>query len=172
MPKSLLLLLVMTLSVSAAAQQKREIRVSVQIAADEVVKSQFQSRVTSALRSLGDVVVVNTDYKYRISLVILGLGPEGGRQTGYVASIVVQETEISKDAINRMIDKEVQDGSINSVLKHVCNRGTPAHHSVLTGPNDIEDLSKRIVAEIDAGPFEEFRSIQQSIDDFNKKKNP
>lgn len=55
------LAVLLLLTVPVAGQQKREIRVLVNIVAHEVIKNQFVSKVHSALRSLGDVVVVNSD---------------------------------------------------------------------------------------------------------------
>jgi hypothetical protein len=147
--------------------QKAETRipVSLKVSADDVVESQFISNINNGLRALSNIVVTNNDdARFQISVFIIPLTVGQNRKTGYAASVVVLEREVLKDTVIRLINGGNQNDDIKELLRHVCVNNSLAHHSILSGEDSIEQLSKRIVADVDAGPIEDFRQLLQRIE--------
>lgn len=171
MNKLLILFIFLTsATIQAHAQQSKQIRVSVNVSADTVIKSQFSSKINSALRRLGDVTVVETDPLYEIHIVALTNTTGRAQLAGYTVSIVVIEHGISKDTIHGLIDS--MTGNVKEVLKGICVKGSFVHHSVLTGPDDLEEIAQRTVADIDVGPLENQRKFLQQVEDMKKRPIP
>jgi hypothetical protein len=164
--------ILMLLAVSTLAQQPRQIRVSVQVSSDDVVESRLLSNINGGLRRLGDVVVVDDDAKFHVSVVALKNTLSAGVTVGYVVSIVVTESEMSPGAIQHMIDEGTNSRVNKTLLSYVCTQAVKVvYHSLLIGPDDLQEISKRVVAEVDAGPIETERKNQQELDDKLKKKS-
>ena len=111
-----ILMLMTVFSISAFAQQARQIRVSVDVAADELVKSQLVSNVNSSLRALGDVIIVNNEPKIQIQIVALKSNYVGGRTAGYAISIVVLRTAVSQLGVKKLVESITKDEAIRSIL--------------------------------------------------------
>jgi hypothetical protein len=171
MRKTLTTLLTLLLfSICTSAQQRRQVRVSVKVTADEVIQSQLISNINSGLRNLGDVVIAGEDdVKMHIDIVVLKTSNVGGRVSGYAVSIVVTESQISKQTVKKIVDGATPAGFQRNLLNDICTGVTIIHHSVLSGLDDLTDIAKRIVAEIDADPIENERKFLQKVEDSTKK---
>lgn len=147
---------------SLAQADKHMIRVAVDISADDVVKSDFTSGINSGLRRLGGVVVTSDDETLRVYVVAMQNSLADGQRVGYIASIVVVKRPFSAASRKALIKDQL--------LYELFGDGvTVVHHALLGGPTDIQDLCKRIVANVDAGPIEDERKEWQEIKDYGER---
>lgn len=117
--RMLLATLLLFIPTTLAIGQKVDMRipVSLEVSVDDVVKSEFISNINNGLRALNNVVVTNTeDARFRISVVIIPLTVGQNRKTGYAASVVVLEREVSKETVNRAINAGNQNDDAKELL--------------------------------------------------------
>src|SRR6202008_112493 len=134
---------------SFAQADKHMIRMAVDVSADDVVKSDFISAINAGLRNLGDIVVTSDDETLHVYVVAMKGSLAGGQHLGYVASIVVVRRPFSVAGRKAIIKGITKDEVSTKMLYDLFGDGvTLVHHAVLSGPTDIQDLCKRIVADV------------------------
>ena len=72
--------------------------------------------------------------------------------------------------MKKIVDGAAPAGFQRNLLNDICTGVAITYHSVLTGQDDLWELAKRIVAEIDADPIENERKFLQKVDDSRTKK--
>lgn len=163
-------LLICLAGISRAQQSRRMFRVSVDITADEVIKAQIISGVNGGLRRLGDVVMTDDDVTLHISLVVAQAAVIEGHTMGYAVSIVVTKSELDQGSIRSIVKVAAKDEASARMLNEMFGSGvTLIYHSVLTGGSNLDELCKRVVAELDARPIEAERKYWQDIADHANK---
>jgi len=169
----LTLALIALCSISAHAQQptKPTYRVSVGVSAKDDIKSDITSYVSRELRSLSDIVIVDSTPQYIISIVGIRAKTEGGRDLGYDLSVTVTELN-TEEYINALIPECLsKDDWRRSSLSAALAAGEDIKQHFLVVGSDLRKLSSDLVATIDGEVFEQARKSHQSIMDMIQKYN-
>lgn len=165
-----ILLFATTILVYAQEQSaKNTFRVTLDVSGSELIKSEVTSYISRELRSLTDIVLVDSDPDLRIEVVALASKDRLGNLLGYTLSIVVAKRlkpAFVRGVIHAFVHKE---GERKLMLDLFSSQERLVSHSIVTGA-DLQGLSKKIVADIDGEVIEAERKEWQSIiDDVNKE---
>src|SRR5215467_1700638 len=90
LPLTLALIALCSASVNAQ-QNKWTSRVSVDVSAKDEIKNEIISYAGRELRSLGDIVIVESKPNYRISIVAITTHNQANQETGYALSVTATE---------------------------------------------------------------------------------
>lgn len=148
---------------------KNTFRVTLDVSGSELIKGEVVSYISRELRSLTDIVLVDSDPDLRVEVVALANKDRLGNLLGYTLSIVVAKRlkpAFVRGVINAFVHK---DGERKLMLDLFSSQERLISHSIVTGA-DLQGLSKKIVADIDGEVIEAERKEWQSIvDDVNKE---
>lgn len=163
----LLLATIATASAQTRGYPPFSSRVNVEISAEESIQNEITSLISRELRKLGDVVMVNEDYTYKLSIVVIEHRLESGRTVGVSFSVVILQT-VPSDLLLKPL---VKADSWKSVESWVSKVYFYVGHFIQTGPkNELEDLCRSVVAKFDSNHLEKDRKeYQRIIDNLNKK---
>ena len=139
-------------------------RVKLQVSASEELSPLLISLLSSELRSLGDIAIVETEPEYTIGLIAV-TNRVGGRVVGYTLSTLV-ESHLTEGALN-LLSEELKTSAYKSLLVGlVKGMSSVSEHSITAiSPEDLERTCKKIVADVDVKTFQVSRDLQQKIND-------
>jgi hypothetical protein len=151
-------------------QAKETIRISTSVTANEDVQSEFSSNLNAGFRRLGDIVITEEDPMFRVGVVAIKNSFVGGQGAGYVVSVVVTRSSFPSRSTRAMMRGLAKDATSEKMLFDLFGSGvTVVQHFALTGGGNIDDICKRTVAAVDAGPIEDERKQLQEIMDHAKR---
>lgn len=143
-------------------------RVQLNVSASDSIKSEVISYISRELRSLGDINIVADDPWFTISVVGLPLGG-GNNTTGYALSVIV-ERPVRYRLVRDFYAKWLEERTLKLMDVTFQNTTHLLTHFVQLGPTGgLEDMCKKIVAEIDGSVFEKARISNQQGREFLEK---
>jgi hypothetical protein len=127
--------------------------VKVTVSGDEGIKSSVTSYLKNELISLGDVDIVDNNFRFQLSVLVMQTELAGFYKTGVVLSTVVLIPFDNSVLFNKFRAEYRNEGlQLTSRLyleqDHWLNMGSPG---------DLEDLCKKIVAKFNTRVLEPFR---------------
>lgn len=147
-----------------AQESKPNYRVSVNVSSKEEIKSNVVSYVSRELRALGDILIVDSEPQYRISIIAMRAESRAGNSMGYVISTVVTK-HIQPQHLTQECEYAETLSQAISIFGLVLR-----HDLEITGAESLEKSCKEIVASIDGDVFEKERKEHQRVMDlFNKR---
>lgn len=170
-----LLISVFTLPFVVSAQQelpKFQARVKIDVSADENIKEEVQSYLARELRSLNDVIIVDENPEWELSIIAMELSTKEGYKKGIGFSIVILKpfnfnhrfVEILKTLFGESISDKVE--LIDSLTYHVYSY---EGHWLQTGPTDgLKSICQKIVVNFDSNHLEKSRKFYQQMTDSMK----
>lgn len=166
------ILLFSSSTICFSQNQAVTIDVSLNVSADAVFKNSLKSLITRELMELDDVRIVTQNYAYH-SITIVALEDRGDDYTrGYYSSVLVTkvvdteplikslaslETIRAKDAEEREIIQKDYSDSKGEMIRSYIDGSVKIIFNILLADHDLENLAKRIVAEIDIEVLEDTR---------------
>lgn len=168
----LLLLALLVFSVYSANAQTIKIGVSVDVSADDSIKSDIESYIRRELRVLNDIDLYASKPNFEIQLVAIKPG------TAVAISVVVLRKYDWTNYINsklpsKIIDAKTKDDLIKTLA---VDESINQHFLFSDAAYNLSELCKTIVARIDANTFEserKFNKLLEEVDDVLKNKpNP
>lgn len=158
-------------SLSAYAQQnKRTYRVFLQVGGNDQIKSDIISYVSRELRSLGDIVIVDSPDSDCL-IWIVGAIPriQSGFDLGYALSVVATEIK-DKDYLNSLVPECLsKEDWRRKALNTELTLGEILDQHFLYIGSDLRKLCSDVVAAVDGDVFEKARKKHQSLDDAMQK---
>jgi len=168
--KNVLLLLLALLAFSgySANAQTIKIGVSVDVSADDSIKSDIESYVKRELRALNDIDLYASKPDFEIQLVAIKPG------TAVAISVVVLRKYDWTSYIDRTLPSKIIDAKTkNDLIKTLAvNESINQHFLFSDAAYNLSDLCKTIVARIDANTFEDERKLNRIIFGDNKTNPP
>ena len=165
-----LYLLIPQATFSQESQPKFTCRISLDITAEDKIKGEISSYISRELRSLGDVVITNTEPDLKVEIVALEVN-SGNSSVGYAFSVLVSKPldsfalDLIASGPSSNEDKQLLRGAYIDYRK-------PVSHFVQTGPySNLALTCKKIVTTIDSDAIEGERKSWQVLQDY-RKKNP
>lgn len=152
-----ILLLVFSTSVIAQSGSRAPFSAKVQlsVSANENIKGQIESYINRELRSLHDVVLVDEDADWELSL--LALEPSvGGHKSGAIALSLVVLTPFSNGVLSGMFQEEAED------MGALVTEGLYSYpdHYLRVGPEDeLREMCAGLVADFDSDLIEKRRKL-------------
>lgn len=157
----ILLLLVMLPNVCVPADSTHSFRVKVSVTAPDNIESQVKSFVSRELRSLGDVIVSDSDFEYVIGILVLVLTTEGGYESGVGISTIVLST-----FENEWMIPSIKPESVDLVKNFTSDLYYYPDHQIRVAQRDsIKSQCEQIVAEFDSGYLNPRREAMQRYKD-------
>lgn len=133
---------------------------------DKTAKDEIVSYIARELRSIGDIVIADTGYDFKVSIVHMTVENMAKIQTGHVLSIVVTSHMTPYEA--KLFTKGCEDEGFLS--KYISVLGFPEKQDIgTTSLEGLEKMCKGTVADIDGSVFEKKRKEHQKfLDSLNK----
>jgi hypothetical protein len=164
----LMIAIIALCSASGRAQQqiKPTYRVSLEVSAKDEIKPTIVSYVSRELRALGDILIVESEPEYLISIVAMQPKNKAGNSMGYVISTVV--TSHMSLSLTQLLIHGCKDAETLSQIIPMLGL-LETHDLAITDVEGLEKKCKEIVASIDGDLFEKKRKEHQKVmDSFNK----
>lgn len=159
-----ILLLLILYPASNAQDAKFSCRISLDVSAKEQLRVEATSYLSRELRSLGDVIVTDSDPTFIVQIVAIETHA-GERANGYAFSVVVLEP--ISPGIARMMTANMNPKDKDLWSGYLSRRSDVADHFIQTGP-ELQELCKSIIASIDTDVIEKERKGWQSYQDYLK----
>jgi len=128
-------------------------KVKVSVGGEESIKSSVSSYLNRELRSLGDVEIVDDNYEWAINITALENKIVGGKKSGFtIAAIFIQS--FNNQLLRELVEPKHQDFVIKmtSGLSYY-----PDGWVVIGGPESLQELCKKIIADFDTECLEKVR---------------
>jgi hypothetical protein len=139
---------------------KSTFRVKLEISGNDNIKTEVSSYLSRELRALNDVVLVDDNPHYLISIVAVEVPSLSGYKTGVNLSVVVL-----KIFPNKWLDiwiMKLPDASKKGILDYTSNLYYFIDHSTIGGSSDdLQSMCKKIVATFDNETLEEIQKNNQ-----------
>ena len=165
----LLLFLAAFATAPVRAAEKVNYGVRLKVAASENIRGVVTSYLSRELRRLGDIDIVEDSPWFTLSIIAVAASNRAGTQTGYAFSVVVERSipyRKMRDEFAKLLDgnmMKVMDVSFDNAARIV------SHFVELGGVDELENLCKKIIADIDGNQFEEQRKVSQQLLEIMKK---
>jgi hypothetical protein len=151
-------------AISIYAQDFREIRVSLDINADERYESVIVSQISEELRNLRNIVIVGSEPRFTIKILVLR-PILCDSSTVNTAAILVNRPLFPKSSIIPPYVKSVPKQADRETLTYFLSKSEDQEYFGMISRISIEVLCKDIVAKLDGEVFEKARkSIQEPVD--------
>lgn len=149
------------------AEDKFRISVQLKVSADDTIQGEVTSYLSREIRRLGDIDLVENEPSITISVIALVNKNRGDTTTGHTLSILA-ERPVRYRQMRQSLAKALSAEHVDSMLKVTDlvfdNTSRVLSHFVQVGPVDeLENLCKKIVAQIDGTVFEGERKIYQRV---------
>jgi hypothetical protein len=151
------------------AADKINCRVQFKISAAENIRGVVTSYLSRELRALGDIDIVEDDPWFILSVIAVATSNRAGNPTGYTFSVVVERPVLyrkMRDEFAKLLDEKmmkVMDISFDNTARIV------SHFVQLGAVDELENLCKKVIADIDGNVFEPDRKISQQYLEMMKK---
>ena len=150
-------------AISIYAQDFREIKVSLDINADERYESAIVSQINKELRNLRDIVIVESEPRFTIKILVLRpilCDPS----TVNTAAILVNRPLFPKSSTIPTYVKGIRKQADREALTHFLSKSEDQEYFGMISRNSIEILCKDIVTKLDGEVFEkERKSVEGSV---------
>ena len=137
------------------------------VSAKDEIKNDIISYISRELRSLGDVVVVDSQPNYTISIVALNSRNKANEDIGYAFSVVVT-SELTGQYIATLTSDCKSNKNKDLLFTWLATMSGIKSHILVVG-SDLRKLCSDLVASTDAEVFEEMRRMYQRRMDSLKK---
>jgi len=148
-------------------------RIKVSVSADDDMTNQIVSLVTRELRSLGDVLIVETKPDYILHVVALKTELKGGYPTGHAMSVVVgrlvspqfpssQESAASSEFMDKLKASTSRKQYEKFAWEAAERQALPLQHRLLVGA-DLRAQCETIVGDFDAEILQPLRQDSQAL---------
>lgn len=142
------------------------IRVSVNVTAKDDINNLITSYVTRELRSISDVVIVDTNPEWVLSIVAFEVKSKVGEKTGVAFSTVVLEP-FNNEILTRMLQEKFKD--IGLIITSNLN----VFHTQwlqIGSDSDVRSICSKIVADFDGEHLEKQRKLNQQFKELSEEK--
>lgn len=157
--------LLMLSVVTTAKSDSKVFRIYVEVDGDPNITSLITSYITRELRSIGDIVVVDSKPEYKLIIAAVETKTTGGEKLGFSLAIVILEY-YPEDIYSYMLKEEDKD-SFRSIMADICFF---KRLLVMSGPyRSLRSICSEIVAEFDNEYLEPSRKLSQRIKDSYSK---
>ena len=150
--------------VSIYAQDFREIRVSLDIHADERYENVIVSQISQELRNLRNIVIVGSEPRFKVKILVLR-PILCDSTTVNTAAILVNRPLLPKSSVIPTYVKGVPKQADRETLTYFLSKSEDQEYFGMISRISIEVLCKDIVTKLDGEVFEkERKSVQESLD--------
>ncbi len=156
----LLLLLLSTVALGQVTILPFSAKVSVQIIADDEIRSQAESYSKRELRSIGDVVITEDEPRWVLDILITELKMKSGYTTGVAMSVVILD-QFDNGFIAQY---DIQQGVKELLLK--VTKGLsfyPDHWLRVGSTEELRQMCNKLISDFDSKHLEQSRKIHQNI---------
>ncbi len=143
-------------------------RVGVYVSANENIKGEIESYISRELRSLGDIIVTDSNPRWILNIVAMELLTKGGYKSGVVLSVIILEPFDNGLVKTLLVDKT--DRQMCVLLTSNLYYYPKGHWLRVGAPGDLRNLCNGIVADFDTEYLKPARNLWQKIVDSMKKK--
>jgi hypothetical protein len=154
---------------SQPTPEKRTIRVQIDVTASEAIKNEVSSYLKREFRALGDVEQVDKKPYLRIRIMAMSLSSVTGHNAGFALSVLVTRP-VDVEWLNNYYSTTLNANQLellNALIKN--SEGVFDTLLRIGGSNDLQQMCKKLVADIDADYIEPERKFEQKMDDQIKK---
>jgi len=151
---------------SLSSGDNHNFRVLLVVSADESIKGKIESYISRELRSLGDIIQVNEDYKYVMSITGLETHNKKGDKIGVALSVIILprfDSQFLSSLFENAKHKKIIIGWTGSLYWEPI-------HWLLVGPSeDLQSICKNIVTYFDNEVLQKSRDEDQRFEDKTRK---
>jgi len=157
--------LLMLSVVTTAKPDSRVFRIHVGVGGDPNITSLITSYITRELRSIGDIVVVDSKPDYKLIIVVIEDKTTSGKKIGFSLAMTILEY-YREDAFMFMLKERWKD-PFRFIMADLC---VYKNLLVMSGSDkDLRSTCSEIVANFDNEYLEPSRKLHQSIKNSNSK---
>lgn len=157
--------LLMLSGVAIAKSGNKVFRVYVDVSGDPNIKSLITSYITRELRSIGDIVVVDSKPDYKLIIVAIEDHTTSGKKFGFSLAITI--LEYYREDIFRFMLKEKYKDSFRSIMADLCEFKNLL--VMCDSDKNLRSTCSKIVANLDNEYLEPSRKFRQRIKDSYSK---
>ena len=166
----LLTLIILPFCVQAEQKEipKYQERVNLIVSGDQNIKGEVTSYITRELRSLNDVIIVDENADWQISILAMEAITKGSYKGGIALSVVILRP-FNNNILKPFIGKLTADQSnlIDALTSFLYRY--EEHWLRIGSPDDLKSICQGIVADFDSKHLEKSRRLYQQTNDALKK---